>query len=746
MKNLMRIKLRLSGLFILFLTVFQSAHAQVQTARYTSMTANTNAFYEYLPQGYSATGTQTYPLILFIHGMGELGDGSSANLPKVLRNGPPKLINNGTFPTSFTVNGQTHRFIVISPQFVAWPNGAQIDAIISYAIANYKVDPKRVYVTGLSMGGGMTWDYAGNTAFLTYVQRIAAIVPICGASSPSIYRSRTIANYNLPVWALHNLNDPTVPVSYTNDYIDMINAVVPAITIPPKKTIFNASGHDAWSTAYSPTYRENNMNVYEWMLQYQRTNPPGSGNAAPVVNAGADKTITLPVNSTPLNGSASDPGGSIASYAWTKTAGPTQFTFSSTTIAAPTVSNLVAGTYTFKLTVTDNQGATSSDNVNVIVNPAPVTNTPPTANAGADKNLVLPTNSVQVTGSGTDANGTVTGYAWTKTAGPAQYAISSATVSNPTISNLVKGTYTFRLTVTDNQGATGFDDMSIVVDSATTPPPTGGTKSINVNVYGGTNPYSSTQWNNWNVGTGGVTNVTSAAFKYSDGSASTVSAILSQSTGLGDNAATYGGGMAPAEVLRYMSYSTVTRNLTINGLAPSTQYSIELYAGRASTANNKTVFSIATARDTVPTDNNRTDKAVFTVSSDNTGKIVIAINRTNVYTYLNGFTIIENPGVQTRTLQTEAITESVAKETSSLDVFPNPFQDRVVLQLNNNYIGAMKVQLIDMSGAVKKEYNLFKNQAGATQTYLSAGDLPAGEYILRVSIGDWSESKKISRL
>src|SRR5262245_2731599 len=98
MKNLMRLRLRLAGLVLVLLAAFQ-VNAQVQTARYISMTANTNAFYEYLPQGYNPSGTTKYPMILFLHGMGELGDGSAANLPKVLRNGPPKLINNGTFPT-----------------------------------------------------------------------------------------------------------------------------------------------------------------------------------------------------------------------------------------------------------------------------------------------------------------------------------------------------------------------------------------------------------------------------------------------------------------------------------------------------------------------------------------------------------------------------------------------------------------------------------------------------------------------
>lgn len=246
--------------------------AQTHTAKYVSMTASSNGYYEYLPAGYNNAGnTSTYPLIIFIHGLGETGDGSPAQLPKVLVNGPPKLINNGTFPSSFTVNGQSFQFIVISPQFNAWPNAININNIIDYLVANYRIDLNRIYLTGLSMGGGGVWDYAGYNN--TYATRLAAIIPICGASSPSVFRANVIAAANLPVWATHNLNDPTCPVSFTNDYISYIeNAPVPS-TVPPKKTIFNASGHDAWSTTYNPNWKENGIyNVYEWLLLNQRNN------------------------------------------------------------------------------------------------------------------------------------------------------------------------------------------------------------------------------------------------------------------------------------------------------------------------------------------------------------------------------------------------------------------------------------------------------------------------------------------
>ncbi|HSC39032.1 MAG TPA: T9SS type A sorting domain-containing protein, partial [Chitinophagaceae bacterium] len=96
-------------------------------------------------------------------------------------------------------------------------------------------------------------------------------------------------------------------------------------------------------------------------------------NQPPVANAGTSTTLTLPNNSTTLNGTASsDPDGSIASYAWTKYSGPAGGTISSPAAATTQVTGLTAGVYVFKLQVTDNSGATATDTVSVTVNPAPV--------------------------------------------------------------------------------------------------------------------------------------------------------------------------------------------------------------------------------------------------------------------------------------------------------------------------------------------------------------------------------------
>jgi hypothetical protein len=197
-----------------------------------------------------------------------------------------------------------------------------------------------------------------------------------------------------------------------------------------------------------------------------------AANLSPVANAGSDITLTLPANSTTLNGGASaDPDGSIVSYSWTKISGPSSYTIANASAVATALTGLVAGTYTFRLTVTDNKGATATDDVNVIVNNANTpSNQPPVANAGADVSITLPANSVTLNGSSSyDPDGSISKYAWSKVSGPTQYLIGSTGSAVTIMSNLVAGTYVFRLTVTDNQGATASDDVTVLVLDSSSP-------------------------------------------------------------------------------------------------------------------------------------------------------------------------------------------------------------------------------------------------------------------------------------
>jgi len=96
-------------------------------------------------------------------------------------------------------------------------------------------------------------------------------------------------------------------------------------------------------------------------------------------------------------------------------------------------------------------------------------NLPPTANAGLDKNITLPTNSVSLTGSGTDPDGTIAAYLWRKISGPASADITSTATASTTVTALVPGVYKFELKVTDNSGASDTDTMQVTVNDIVVP-------------------------------------------------------------------------------------------------------------------------------------------------------------------------------------------------------------------------------------------------------------------------------------
>ncbi len=198
--------------------------------------------------------------------------------------------------------------------------------------------------------------------------------------------------------------------------------------------------------------------------------PATPTNQPPAANAGSSITLTLPVNFTALTGSGSDPDGTISSYVWSRVSGPATFTFGTANAATTTLSNLIQGTYVFRLTVTDNGGMTATDDITIIVNPA--LNLAPTANAGNNITLTLPINSSALAGSGADADGTITSYAWTRVSGPPTFILGTTNAATTIVSGLVHGIYTFRLTVTDNNGATGTDDVIVTVNAAPNQIPT----------------------------------------------------------------------------------------------------------------------------------------------------------------------------------------------------------------------------------------------------------------------------------
>jgi predicted peptidase len=233
----------------------------VQKPVSVNVNGNIGGYQEALPALYDST-TKKYPLLIFVHGVGELGNGVS-DLWMAANIGTPGLIKNGKFPPAFNTKNQSFSFIVIAPQFKAWPSSADMDAMVNYAINKYRVDTNRIYVSGLSMGGGATWEYAA-----AYSNKIAAIAPICGAAGPNDAKAQKLVQAGVKVWAFHNQDDGVVSVNNSTGWVNKYNSFSPSVAA--KITLWPSGGHDAWTKATDPNFREGGLNVYEWMLQYEK--------------------------------------------------------------------------------------------------------------------------------------------------------------------------------------------------------------------------------------------------------------------------------------------------------------------------------------------------------------------------------------------------------------------------------------------------------------------------------------------
>ena len=449
-------------------------------------------------------------------------------------------------------------------------------------------------------------------------------------------------------------------------------------------------------------------------------------NPALQANAGQDIDLTLPNNSTQLQGSTVDGNGTVVSYSWTKTSGPAQFSIDNNALSNPTLSNLEVGTYVFTLTASDNAGGLDTDEVTIVVNPAP-SNTPPTANAGADVDITLPVNSVQLSGSGTD-NGSIVGYNWVRTAGPVTYSIDNSSINNPTLSSLVEGTYTFELTVTDNLGATATDEVNVIVSPSTGP------KIIRVNMTGGLNQYSGTDWNNWNS----VSNWSSQQFNYSDGTASGISAAISNQQGMSDNGAAYSTTAVPNEVGRYASYTTLNRTLTISGLDPAKTYTLEVFGSRSGSAANTTRYTVGAASVDINVTNNSSNLAVFSAIAPTAGgQIELSLQRLNTYNYLNAWILTEDGSgeeVNAR-IVSEAHSEEIPVADRKFAASPNPFRDHVMVSADfETAQDKVTLRMIDATGKVVVNQFVGPVAKGKWSYRLdvSRKELKPGTYIIQV--------------
>ncbi len=195
-----------------------------------------------LPKGYGDDPDKKWPVVLFLHGAGERGD----DVRKVANWGPPKLIN----------DGREFEAIVVSPQCPAgqWWNYkvVALSKLLDGIEAKYRVDPDRVYLTGLSMGGFGTIAWAANEP-----GRFACISAVCGGGD----RFSAAIDAKLPAWLLHGTADPTVPVQNS---IDLYNAMKAAGAKDARLTLYEGVNHESWVPAYGE------QRLWDWMFAQKR--------------------------------------------------------------------------------------------------------------------------------------------------------------------------------------------------------------------------------------------------------------------------------------------------------------------------------------------------------------------------------------------------------------------------------------------------------------------------------------------
>jgi predicted peptidase len=198
----------------------------------------------YLPDEYQASQKE-WPLMLFLHGAGERG-----NDPSVIeKNGPPKLI---------AYQKKEYPFIILAPQCPKgdmWSSDLQIDtlnALLDDIVLRYRIDKRRIYVTGLSMGGFGTFSLA-----TAYPERFAAIAPICGGGDPKT--AHRIAH--LPIWVFHGAKDTVVSIEKSRDMVEALKKADSTV----KFTVYPDADHNSWTETY------NNPEIYEWLLAHSNS-------------------------------------------------------------------------------------------------------------------------------------------------------------------------------------------------------------------------------------------------------------------------------------------------------------------------------------------------------------------------------------------------------------------------------------------------------------------------------------------
>ena len=220
-----------------------------------TMPGTTAGYYEYLPPHYG--NGALYPLLVFRHGVGENGNGAS-ELDKVLAHGPPKLIEADAWP-------EARNFVVLSVQHPGsgCPTSQEMDDFFTFALETYDIDPKRVYLTGLSCGAIGSWNYLADHLD----EEVAAAVLICGDARGAFAKAQCNLG-KVPIWAFHGDQDTSVTIDKAQVPIESLEECVSPAPVDLKLTVYPGVPHDSWTMTYDLSNPQND--IYAWLLTHQK--------------------------------------------------------------------------------------------------------------------------------------------------------------------------------------------------------------------------------------------------------------------------------------------------------------------------------------------------------------------------------------------------------------------------------------------------------------------------------------------
>lgn len=220
----------------------------------------------HLPDGYETSG-ESYPLLFFLHGIAQKGTGSAGFLENVADDGPFRTMREGRWD-------QRLPLIVVGPQssgFQPWWRGEEVRKVLEHVMATYRVDSRRRYVAGISMGGRGSWWLAKN-----FSNEFAALVPVSGWAG-DVSRSCEVFR-GMAIWAFHGAKDPLIGIVSGRKPIDNLLGCNPLLAPVPKITVFDDVGHGNWDRVFASTHYDSNVgadgalysDIYQWMLTFTK--------------------------------------------------------------------------------------------------------------------------------------------------------------------------------------------------------------------------------------------------------------------------------------------------------------------------------------------------------------------------------------------------------------------------------------------------------------------------------------------